>query len=1851
MNQQKPIGKTKLFNLVFAILLLFGSAGLQELFAQPTNYCVPFPKGATYEYCYNEYYKQWSYNYMPTITEVQVVRVVDNSIVYDRTSGGENCFFLSSDIINLKYGNQYKITMTYIMNYCTPTCYTYTGWPMYNRLFIDWNQNGSFLDAGEFQGTLYQSANTNTPYSCTWTITVPCTVASGMTRMRLSSCYAYDNGADACINGYYYDYGTYQYYYDYGESEDYIINFIPDVEATFPAQGDILKANEAYDGTTRSGVTYKKPMARMGQTQSAGAILHYAISGPRPSNTVVYEGLDPATMSPAINMGGYRQYDIQAARGIYSYGNNGAFLSADGGEYKLAVTISGGGCPGAAYSTFTVSWPNDLAANDIVSPKSNGAPRFQKYLRNNTIPVSGLFQNVGLNTVTEFWAYCYIVNAAGDTIQRFSRHYDSNNNPGDVALTSAQKVQIDFGTMKLQNVGFYKVYLYCNLLSAVDMETFNNYLPRSGDADYIMEVAYEIQLQANRMIMPAQGDVVIGNRPVIPIGEFKNVGVYDASDVPARLNVYKLPARTTAYSSLITVQDVPSGKYNIKQAQFDVMNLRETGNYEAELIITSIDDQVRSDDTTRITFSVQGGLAGTYTVGAGGDFPTIDSVMNVLYYRGLAGSVTFLLTDSYYKVTNPRAQDAAWDFSTFIINLGWDNVAQQTNTITWKPSAQNAVTRGSVVIDLVSPNGKGVFFGQSLSPANKYAIYTQYQGVGSIARKYVSSQGSITFDGGSQKSLRFRLVSSSAGGQAFYLGRGSKNITVQNCLIENATPAIAGKIWMPMTSYSPVSGFTFQADTLVVGAAVSAYSAGVVNRSSLFGTEQAQLLHVDTLVNSNNKISNNEISGFGYGVMSIGIGELLMENLGDFARFYNTNNEISKNLIYSAVRSGIYLGYEENTSVLNNRIYAVSNTGGLATGILAGGDGSSQFKGYNNIGLNLQGNEISGVSSNTYAGGIRVEQVRNTFPHPSKGQVFFPNVAEASKVSNNAIWGITGTVAAASRVGIHLLTERMYTPPDQLTGLITPNVPAYHPTDDMIINNTIIIGSNNGVTTTSAVAGLALQNLTNTTVKNNAIALTDVGVDASSPVYSGVFYQGTMPLNGGLTSDRNVFWTPSNTNGGFYRFIETDASGNILDLSTRADYNAIDQWRNWTKQDKNSASGNFLTDLVYLGADPNLKLRIVSNPLPLGSLLNNRGERISWLTSDIDGTLRGAAGQRYDIGASEFDGRMYISDVEALTITNPAAYRAGTGTYSDAEYIMTTSPVDITAQVRNSGNLQQNNVTLTVNVYRELPNGIFSTTPELTSTAVTSIPSSESVVVSFGLADKTAPDFAPKTYGDLRGQGYVIPTQFSSMEANVTPKYRISISINADQNNANNAMQKDVRFYIRKSDMRIMLSAENSMTKLDVNSTLDQVAGRLNADSLKKAMSRIGWTVDITNKRYDYDLFDRLGWEPKAVNYTNYRTMWYADGADEAYTRYQRIDIENFLATGNQMEKKNLIVSSQEVIRQHSVSTNTYYDPYFTGSIFRAVDVLPSNPLGSGGNNNLNTVMGVALHRKLTEQIKSTGFTVGALTDGYPQCGLLRVAATGEGLAQATSYYTNHSSVPADSVAGVATTTLNRNVVLLGVDWRHWTRADYIIRASIDFIEKNGGTIIPVELLDFDASLLNNSVQLNWQTATEYKSDKFEIERAVKSEAGTSSFAKIDEIKAAGTSSVTKNYGPILDNKVQVGNTYVYRLKMVDLDGNFKYSQEREVLVSGDNTMTLSVPVPNPVVNSATMTYSVETAGTVNFDLYDLNGKFVKNLFNGSVNGGINTLTVNTSDVQSGTYNVIMKVNDRTLAVKLQVVK
>ncbi len=1841
---------TAFLRAIFAIaFVLMSLSPFGESLAQPTNYCITYPNpNFTYSYCYP---------YVCTVVEVKLEEV-GGGVVIDRTStytqgntgesgSSDGCFIFTGVEGKLKLGKSYKLTVR---------TEAYSSYMCHVRVFIDWNHNGSFADAGEYIGIGPSQYGSSSPYGTTSTLNfvVPNNV-EGATRMRVIGEYDYYNaGTNACQVGYAYS----PYNYHYGNTEDYILSFVPNIESTWPNTGDILLVNNEYGATT---ATTQRPSATMGATQASGAILTYKISGPKPSTTTIYEGLDLAN-SPYMDMGGYKTYYIKKARGTSgnymnytTVGDEHASVTfTRGGEYTVAASIGGNVFPGEVYNNFTASHNYDMAVTDASSPKNNSAPRYFKYLRGQTIKVTGVFQNVGLNDVSDFWAYAYITNMQGDTVYRGQYHFDSYNNPADQILKPSNKKEIDFQTVKFNNVSTYKLYFNVNY-APYDMESYNDVFPRSDAPAYIFEIAYEIQVASNRFIFPTQGQVLIGNRPFIPIGEFINRGVGDASDVPAKLNIYKLPrtGQPPFKTQNRIVQDVPAGKYNLKVEEFDPEILTETGSYEAELIITHVDDVVRSDDTTRIQFTVNGGLNGTYTCGTtyGGsptNFPTIDSLMNTLFYRGLAGPTTIEFTDDTYNVVGTKVNGPAWDFSTYIISLGYDaSTKKLMYPLTFKPSTARSLTRGAITINLYSPNGQGIVFGQSMNPSNDYSIYRQYANYGTLARRYANSGGYITFDGGSQKALKFRIFSNSrAHASAFYLQRGSNNITIQNCLVENGTSAFAGNTVLPMTSFSPVTGFGFQPDTLLSGSNVFSYSAGIVSRATLMG-DNANRSRIDTLPNKNNLIKNNEINGFGYGVVSLGYGQVLMENEGDYKRFYNINNEYSNNTIYNCTRAGMYFGYEENSKILNNKIFNIGNNNIAAAGIMVGGDMTRDFKGYNAVGLELSGNEISGVNSSSEVSGIRVKQSRNVFPHPTKTQVYFPDVAEAMTLTNNVVWGLTTNNGGAERYGIHLFTERTTTGGTTWATLNTPFDKDYLTRNDRVVNNTILIGANGGLISTGAVAAIATQQSKGAYIRNNAIALTDIGVDVSAPVHAAIFYQGPMPKDGGINSDRNVYWVGSNVTGTFARFIELDSKNNVIDYWDRDAFKTLTQWRTWTNQDQTSILANFTNDLTYIGAEPNQKLRINLVPLaPKGSYLNNRGEILSWVTKDIDGNTRGQAGQRYDIGASEFTGRMYISDVEMLDITYPTAYKANVGTYADAEYFMTKAPVNVKVNVRNNGNLQQSQIPVQVQIYRELPNGSYSTTPEVNKSVLIDIASTETFETNFKL-DQVG-GFVPKTYGSLRGQGYYIPDQFVTMEANVTPKYKIVCSLGSDEQNNNNISQRILRFYIQKSNMRILLSTEHSMVNPDAGSGSDIVAGRLNYDTLKMGMKRLGWFINIDSSRYDYDIFDRFGWETKAANYRDYRTVIWADGSDKPLSRLERMDIRNFLDMGTQIEKKNIIIGSQGYVRQNSL-VGANQDSTFLKEIFRAISTAPENPLGVNGNYSGNFVVGMACERDLSEKVIATSNALDVANP--PNCGLMKLSPTGEGLALPAYYYKTKTAGLKDSIMGIGTSTLTRNVLVYGVDWRHWSNISVIIRGFIDYIEKNCGTIIPVELLDFNAVAAGNRVDINWATASEYKSDRFEVERATINQTGKSTFSKIAELNAAGNSSFVTKYGPVVDNNVEYGNKYAYRLKMVDLSGLWKYSNEVEVAIDATGNW-LGVVTPNPATSAnAKFVYSLQADANVALGLYDLSGKKVLDIFNGNEVAGSHDASVNISNLTNGVYTVVLNVNGQTYTRQMNIAK
>ena len=822
-----------------------------------------------------------------------------------------------------------------------------------------------------------------------------------------------------------------------------------------------------------------------------------------------------------------------------------------------------------------------------------------------------------------------------------------------------------------------------------------------------------------------------------------------------------------------------------------------------------------------------------------------------------------------------------------------------------------------------------------------------------------------------------------------------------------------------------------------------------------------------------------------------------------------------------------------------------------------------------------------------------------------------------------------------------------------------------------------------GYNTTGPVAGIALQQVNAAEIYNNAIAMLDDNNAGATNLYGAIMYQGVHPNEPmGLQADRNVYWLKGNgtvtDSSALYRFMYVNENSELINLGDRNEFLTMNQWQMYTgSQDFNSTLYNFTNDLTSPNVDdPSSKLRIKDNPSwPVGSKLNNLGMKLDYVVYDIDNNERGTFGQRFDIGAFEFPGLMLNSDIEVTTAHQPGSYRSTINAFSDAEYVMTEAPVEVKAELRNNGSLAQTGVEIKVDIYREKPAGGFYDEPELTETKKVTIPTTETIELEFDLADGTGKEFYPTSYGDwnkyysnrpaMTDSLYTVPECFTTMDNNVTPLYRIVITAAADEDVANNVYDKAVRFYLKRSELNMIISVENSPYSIDGASSDDVKAGHRNADSLMSYLKFLGWENHWKVTEADtvlimmYDVFERTGWEPRAVDYTIWRTMMWSDADENPLTREQMLDISDFSNSGNTNIKKNLVIASQEMSRINYAGKEDFVkeilrvwhqpgyptDP-LDGPSYNAGETQPAYNL----TDDTKYVVGENIGRLRKQYVMKTGILP---LDPDPVPGLMSVWPTGSGIAS-VAYKYNEDVVagpePLETTMGSAVATLSQNTAYLGVDWRHFADGEEILRGILDFFSKNGGHIVPVELLSFDAENLGGRVELSWETATEFNTDRFEIERAAINSGELPVFVKIDEVQAAGTSGDRQIYGPVYDYNLSANTTYQYRLKMIDLDGQYEYSDVIEVQVAGA-AIQLGEAVPNPASSYADIKYTLDADRNILITLYDMNGKEVKTLFNGFAKAGENDLTIDLSGINSGVYSYVLKAGDAMFTKYINVIK
>jgi hypothetical protein len=217
-------------------------------------------------------------------------------------------------------------------------------------------------------------------------------------------------------------------------------------------------------------------------------------------------------------------------------------------------------------------------------------------------------------------------------------------------------------------------------------------------------------------------------------------------------------------------------------------------------------------------------------------------------------------------------------------------------------------------------------------------------------------------------------------------------------------------------------------------------------------------------------------------------------------------------------------------------------------------------------------------------------------------------------------------------------------------------------------------------------------------------------------------------------------------------------------------------------------------------------------------------------------------------------------------------------------------------------------------------------------------------------------------------------------------------------------------------------------------------------------------------------------------------------------------------------------------------------------------------------------------------------------------------------------------------------TTGDNSLVVTGWTQPRNNQNDNILLAKLE------GDIIPVELIALEGNIDGNNVALNWKTATENNNYGFDIERS----RDKNNWKRIGFVKGNISSTIPHTYS-FVDSSLYTGIVY-YRLKQIDLDGSFVYSNEIKIEFS-PVIFSLEQNYPNPFNPVTTINYFIPSQGNVKLEVYNILGQKVATLVNEVKPSGRYSVEFNAGRYSSGIYIYQLTSGKNTLTRKMLLLK
>jgi hypothetical protein len=184
---------------------------------------------------------------------------------------------------------------------------------------------------------------------------------------------------------------------------------------------------------------------------------------------------------------------------------------------------------------------------------------------------------------------------------------------------------------------------------------------------------------------------------------------------------------------------------------------------------------------------------------------------------------------------------------------------------------------------------------------------------------------------------------------------------------------------------------------------------------------------------------------------------------------------------------------------------------------------------------------------------------------------------------------------------------------------------------------------------------------------------------------------------------------------------------------------------------------------------------------------------------------------------------------------------------------------------------------------------------------------------------------------------------------------------------------------------------------------------------------------------------------------------------------------------------------------------------------------------------------------------------------------------------------------------------------------------------------------LPLTLVDFNAVVRNEKVQLNWSTTNHQDFSHFILQRSTDGRNFTDVMTLMTD---EGDKNAMRLYNYKDDVKAVTATVVYYRLQMVDITSKFEYSPVRLVKLTADNSVAIQT-FPNPVTNEVrVMVPATWQAKAVTYEIYNASGKLMNRV---QTNNAGQVQQMNVQAYSNGMY--VVKVSNGTETLTKQIIK